>query len=141
MDIYVQRPVITLEFACEMLKAALAKANELEKLVSIAIVDEGGNLVAFNRMTGAVHSSSKVAIDKAFTAACTRISTHKWFETLETDAPLRLGAAAGMERLITFGGGQPIIADGHVIGGIGVSGAHWAGDTEIGSAALNLLMA
>jgi len=43
-----------------------------------------------------------------------------------------------VERLVVFGGGQPIKVDGKVVGAIGVSGGHWTGDTEIGTEALKL---
>ena len=138
-SVAVQKQTIALGFAQRMIDRALQHAKKIEKNVSIAIVDESGVLLAFARMDQANPSSVKIALDKAYTAATTRIATHKWFEILETDAPLRAGAAIGVERLIVFGGGQPIMLGGECIGGIGVSGSHWTGDTEIGSEALSLL--
>jgi len=137
--ISVQKQTISIAYAQKMVAKALEHAEKIEKNVSVAIVDESGFLVAFGRRDKANPSSVKIAIDKAFTAATTRIATHKWFEIIENDAPLRAGAAIGVERLIVFGGGQPIMIDGECIGAIGVSGGHWTGDTEIGSEALKLV--
>lgn len=140
-DVVVQKAVISRQYAEKMINRALERAAELEKNVAIAVVDDGGYLIAFARMDAANPSSVKIAIDKAFTAATTRIATHKWFEIIENDAPLRAGAAIGVERLIVFGGGQPILYKGMHVGAIGVSGGHWTGDTDIGSAALGILEA
>lgn len=138
-EVVIRKAQISREYATKMVERALERAKELEKNVSIAVVDDGGYLVAFARMDAANPSSVKIALDKAFTAATTRIATHKWFEIIENDAPLRAGAAIGVERLIVFGGGQPILHEGAVVGAIGVSGGHWTGDTDIGSAALGIL--
>ncbi|MES2534254.1 MAG: heme-binding protein [Pseudomonadota bacterium] len=140
-NVVVQKAVISLEYADKMIKRALERAVELEKNVAIAVVDDGGYLIAFARMDDANPSTVKIALDKAFTAATTRIATHKWFDIIENDAPLRAGAAIGVERLIVFGGGQPIMHEGMHVGAIGVSGGHWTGDTDIGSAALAILEA
>jgi hypothetical protein len=55
---------------------------------------------------------------------------------IKHDPPLALGAPAQIDRLITFGGGIPITADGHLIGGIGVCGGHWSDDIKIAQAGL-----
>jgi uncharacterized protein GlcG (DUF336 family) len=135
----IPKATISRVFAQEMVETALQHAETLGKSVSIAVVDDGGFLIAFGRADTASASSVQIAIDKAYTAAVTRIATHIWQETVENDLPLRYGAAVGVDRLITFGGGQPIVVDGAVVGAIGSSGGHWTGDTEITSAALALL--
>ncbi|WP_125132931.1 heme-binding protein [Microbacterium sp. 10M-3C3] len=140
-DLTRPKAVITRAAARRLVDTALDHARELGKHVSIAVVDDGGFLIAFGRDDEANPSSVQIAIDKAYTAAVTRIATHQWQKTVEEDLPLRYGAAVGVERLITFGGGQPIVIGGTVVGGIGSSGAHWTGDTEITSAALRSLEA
>ena len=47
-----------------------------------------------------------------------------------------MGAPAGVDRLIVFGGGYPILIDNAVVGGIGVSGGHWSQDMDVAEAAL-----
>jgi hypothetical protein len=57
----------------------------------------------------------------------------------DVGVPLATGAPTGIDRLITFGGGIPITTDGHLIGGIGVSGGHWTDDMKIAEAGLTAL--
>ncbi|MEQ3552741.1 heme-binding protein [Pseudonocardia nematodicida] len=135
----VVKPTLSLDGARTAVDAALAHARALGVHVAVAVLDEAGHLLAFVRMDGAPYSTIQVATDKAYTAASTRKSTADWFETLQEDAPLRAGAVVGTDRLIVFGGGQPIEWDGVVVGAIGVSGSHWTNDTEIGSAGIAAL--
>jgi uncharacterized protein GlcG (DUF336 family) len=139
-DITLTKPkaVVSLEAAEELVRRALAHGEKLGKKVAIAVVDDGGFLVAFGRMDGANPAAAQIAIDKAYTAAVSHIATHKWQEIMKDDEPLRIGAPPAVHRLVVFGGGQPIVVDGQVVGAIGSSGAHWTGDTEIGSEALKL---
>jgi len=139
MEHLIPKATISRAFAQQMIEAALEHAATLGKDVSIAVVDDGGFLIAFGRADTANASSVQIAIDKAYTAAVTRIATHDWQATMEADLPLRYGAPAAVDRLVTFGGGQPIVVDGMVVGGIGSSGAHWTGDREITTVALSLL--
>lgn len=132
------KPVVTREAAEELVRRAMAHAAKIGKAVSVAVVDDGGFLMAFGRMDAANPASAQIAIDKAYTAAVSHVATHKWQEIMKQDEPLRIGAPTGVERLIVFGGGQPIVIDGQVAGGIGSSGGHWTGDTEIGTEALKL---
>jgi len=139
-DITLTRPkaVVSLEAAEELVRRALAHGEKLGKKVAIAVVDDGGFLVAFGRMDGTNPAAAQIAIDKAYTAAVSHVATHKWQEIMANDEPLRIGAPPGVHRLIVFGGGQPIVVDGQVVGAIGSSGGHWTGDTEIGTEALKL---
>lgn len=132
------KAVVTLEAAQELVRRALAHAEKIEKNVAIAVVDDSGFLIAFGRMDAANPAAAQIAIDKAYTAAVSHVATHKWQQIMQDDKPLRIGAPAGVDRLIVFGGGQPIVVDGQVVGAIGSSGAHWTGDTEIGAEALKL---
>lgn len=127
---------ISAQAALDLIDVARSHAEKLGKHVSIAVVDDGGFLVAFTRMDGANPSSVQIATDKAYTASTTRVATHKWFEIVTTDEQLKVGAATGVDRMIVFGGGQPIVHEGRFLGAIGVSGGHWTGDREIGSVAL-----
>jgi uncharacterized protein GlcG (DUF336 family) len=135
-NISIQKYAVSVDGALSLIDVARKHAEALGKHVSIAVVDDSGFLVAFARMDGANPSSVQIATDKAYTAATTRIATHRWFEIVTTDEQLKVGAATGVDRMIVFGGGQPIMHDEHCIGAIGVSGGHWTGDREIGSVAL-----
>jgi len=132
------KSVVTLAAAEELVRRALAHGEKIGKTVAAAVVDDGGFLIAFGRMDAANPAAAKIAIDKAYTAAVSHIATHQWQQIMKDDEPLRIGAPSAVERLVVFGGGQPIKVDGKVVGAIGVSGGHWTGDTEIGTEALKL---
>jgi len=132
------KSVVALAAAEELVRRALAHAEKIGKTVAVAVVDDGGFLIAFGRMDAAAPAAAKIAIDKAYTAAVSHIATHQWQQIMKDDEPLRIGAPSAVERLVVFGGGQPIKVDGKVVGAIGVSGGHWTGDTEIGTEALKL---
>jgi uncharacterized protein GlcG (DUF336 family) len=81
----------------------------------------------------------QVAQDKAYTAAGFGLSTDGWFDFIKDDPPLAAGAAAGIERLVIFGGGYPITSGDKTVGGIGVSGGHYKEDMEVAQAGLKAL--
>lgn len=130
---------ISLEEAQAAIKAAIAKATEINTLMDIAVVDAGGNLKAFARMDSAWLGSIDIAIRKA--------KTSRWFN-LPTGAIGKLSQPGGplynIEHsnggLITFPGGL-VIKDGDaVIGAIGVSGSTVESDNvvaEAGAAAVS----
>ncbi len=122
--------------AHRMIEAAERKAAEMGHAFVIAVVDESGVLKAFSRMDGAALMSVQIAQDKAYTAAGFGISTDGWHDFIKDDAPLAHGAVGGIDRLVVFGGGYPIVLDGQIIGGVGVSGGHYTQDMEIARAAL-----
>jgi len=115
--------------------AAIAKSIEMNKAMSIAIVDDAGVLKAFERMDNASQVSIDIAQNKAFTSVSTRLPTHVWHEFIKDDPPL-LHGIVHTPRLIIFGGGFPITESGQVIGAIGVSGGHYSEDIEVAKAAL-----
>ncbi|KAB1910180.1 heme-binding protein [Micromonospora tulbaghiae] len=128
---------VTIDAAQRILAAAVAKAEQMALPCVIAVVDESGVLKAFARMDGAALLSVQVAQDKAYTAAGFGMPTDGWYDFIKDDAPLATGAPAGIDRLVVFGGGYPITADGAVIGGIGVSGGHYTQDMEVARAGLD----
>jgi uncharacterized protein GlcG (DUF336 family) len=130
------RPSVSSELARAMLDAAERKAAEMGHPFVVAIVDDSGVLKAFSRMDGAALLSVQIAQDKAYTAAGFGLSTDGWHEFVKDDPPLAMGAAAGIDRLIVFGGGFPITIDGKVVGAIGVSGGHYTQDMDVARAGL-----
>jgi glc operon protein GlcG len=105
----------------------------------VVVVDDAGHLTAMVRMDGCSPLNVKVAIDKAFTAAGLGMSTSDWYDFIQTEPALEAGAAAGIERMIIFGGGLPIRWGDQVIGGLGVAGGRPSQDVEIGQAGLAAL--
>jgi uncharacterized protein GlcG (DUF336 family) len=127
---------VTLASAQRMVDAALAEAQRRSLLVSAAVVDAGGHLVAFGRMDGAEIAGPVLAVDKAYTAVANRIATSE-LATLAAPGGELFGIHAnGGGRFVIFGGGVPITVDGVVVGGVGVSGASAAEDEACALAAL-----
>ncbi|MFM1919196.1 MAG: hypothetical protein RLZZ303_830 [Candidatus Hydrogenedentota bacterium] len=121
------------------LAAAMAKAEEIDTKMDIAIVDAGGNLKAFMRMDGAWLGSIDISIKKAKTARFFDMPTGAIGELSQPGGPL-YGIEHSNDGLITFPGGVPLKnADGVIIGAIGVSGSTVENDhtvAEAGAAAL-----
>ena len=102
-----------------MLAAGEKEAEKLGVPMSMAIGDAAGNLIAFSRMDDAALFSISIAMDKAFTAVFGKMPTGSFADFY------RMGELVPLffhKRWITFPGGFPIIKDGMLLGGIGVSG-------------------
>ncbi|RKT35039.1 uncharacterized protein GlcG (DUF336 family) [Roseovarius halotolerans] len=128
---------LDLEDARSLLKGAREKATEIGVPMCIAITDESGNLVAFERMDGGKVTSITIAIDKSYTASGAKKATHEYGEASQPGAPAYgIGSAIG-GRLMVVGGGLPVIVDGEVVGGIGVSSGTPAQDREVAQAGLD----
>lgn len=134
MQVAVQMPGISAEAAATAVQAAVAHAEAKGWKINAAVVDRGGNLMAFLRMPGAFLHSIEIAIDKAYTAASFGFSTKDWMPAIRHDEGMKFGFSA-RPRLIVFGGGLPI-GQKDWIGGIGVSGASEAEDEECARAGL-----
>lgn len=104
-----------------LIDGARDKANEIGIPMCIAIVDESGNLVAFERMNGGKVTSITVAQDKAFTAAAAKKATHEYNEVC-VPGNLAFGIHTMLGgRISVVGGGLPVIVEDEVVGGIGLS--------------------
>lgn len=113
-----------------ILHAAEKEAARIGVPQCIAVVDEGGHLLAFSRMDGARVGSIPIAVTKAVSAATRKRPT---IEEGGGDAmtSVRLALAAGEGHLTGIGGGIPIVVDGQVIGAIGVSSGHYTEDIAV----------
>jgi uncharacterized protein GlcG (DUF336 family) len=126
--------VVGVTVAAAAIDAASRAATDLGVAVSIAVVDGGGNLVAFSRMDGAEIAGPTLAVDKAYTAVANRIATHELAVQAAPGGPLfGLHSSAG-GRFVIFGGGVPIVDREVVVGGVGVSGAAVEQDTACAQA-------
>ena len=115
------------------LDAAIGAANSLGVPVCIAVSDRAGHLVAYARMDGAPLLSGEIAQDKAYTVAAFGLPTHEWFDLIKDELSLLHGIVK-TDRLIVFGGGVPIHADGDLVGAVGVSGGSADQDRQIAEA-------
>ncbi|WP_127753306.1 heme-binding protein [Devosia sp. 1566] len=120
-----------------ILAGARAKAESIGVPMCIAVTDESGNLIAFERMDGGKITSITIAIDKSFTASAAKKATHEYGAASQPGAPAYgIGSAIG-GRLMVVGGGLPVLVDGAVVGGIGVSSGTPAQDTEVAQAGID----
>jgi uncharacterized protein GlcG (DUF336 family) len=127
---------VDLETALRMIGAAHAEATRRSVLVSAAVVDAGGHLIAFGRMDGAEIAGPVLAVDKAYTATANSTSTAELAVLAAPGGELFGLQANGNGRFVIFGGGVPITIDGTVVGGVGVSGAAVADDCACADAAV-----
>lgn len=97
-----------------------------------AVVEPSGELVAFARMDDVPYASIQLAQQKARTAARLRISTAEMEKRVQGGRSVLLSS----DEVIAIGGGVPIVANGRVIGALGVSGGTAAEDDAIAVAAL-----
>jgi uncharacterized protein GlcG (DUF336 family) len=126
---------IGLEQVEQVVHAALDKAEEMKVKMNIAVVDAGGNLKGFARMDGAWLGSIDISIKKAKTSRYFDMNTGDIGKLSQPGQPLyQIEVSNG--GLITFPGGIPLkLADGTVIGAIGVSGSTVENDHAVAAAA------
>jgi uncharacterized protein GlcG (DUF336 family) len=126
---------------CDIIvNAAVEKAKELKQIVSIAVVDSGGHLMAFKRMTNGRTHNTLIAQTKARSAALTTAATGKTARDgseIPDHQVLAQTLAVGPGWFISIEGGVPITAEGQCIGAVGVSGAPSAVDRQIGQAGID----
>jgi glc operon protein GlcG len=121
-----------------IIHAAEKKAAAIGVPMCIAVVDAGGNLVAFTRMDGARVASVQIAMTKARSAATRRRPTADEMGDDPIHA-LRIAHASGS--LVTaMKGGLPIVVDGQVIGGVGASNGTGDQDLEVVQAGIDALL-
>jgi uncharacterized protein GlcG (DUF336 family) len=113
---------VTLDVALHVIASARRTAEAIGVPMNIAVVDEGNNLVAFERMDGAWLGSIDIAQGKAYTARAFDMSTKDLAPLCQPGQSLFGIHASNGGRLIVFPGGIPLQRDGEVVGAIGVSG-------------------
>ena len=126
---------------CDIIvNAAIEKAKELKQIVSICVVDAGGHLMAFKRMTNGRTHNTMIAQTKARSAALTTAATGKIGRDgseIPDHQVLAQTLAVGPGWFISIEGGIPISIDGQCIGAVGVSGAPSAVDRQVGQAGID----
>jgi uncharacterized protein GlcG (DUF336 family) len=126
--------MVTLERARKVIAAAEKKAAEIGQPMNIAVVDHGGNLVAFERMEGAWLGSIDIAINKAYTARAFDISTKELAKLSQPDDEFFGIHVSNGGRIMIFAGGIPLKQDGKVVGAVGVSGGMGKQDQAVAEA-------
>jgi len=132
-------PPISLEQAQAVIQAAVAEAKKQNWKMNVAVDDSGGNLVAFQRMDGAMLASIQIAEHKARAAVTFRRPTKVFEDGVQL---MHLNYLLAFDGIIASRGGIPLIDRGVIIGAIGCSGGTDSQDeivSKAGAAVINQL--
>ena len=130
---------INLETAKKVAAAAVAEVKKNNWTMAVAIVDTAGDLVYFEKLDGTQTGSVRVAMDKARSAALFKRPTKAWQDVLAAGGDgLRV---LGISGAVPVEGGLPLLADGKIVGAIGVSGGSSAQDGVAAKAGADSLAA
>lgn len=117
-------------------EACRAAALLIKVPMAIALVDAEGGLLWFSRMDGTLPVSTELAVSKAYTSAILRMPTHELGPLAQPGASL-YGIQNGHDgKIVLFGGGYPLLAQGRVIGALGISGGTVEEDMRVAQSAL-----
>lgn len=130
-------PTFDLATMKKMAEAAEKKAAEIKVPMVFAVVDDGGNLVYFERMPGALLASIDIAQNKAFSAVSLKMPTSELAKHSQPGASLYGVHTTNNGRIVIFGGGYPFYVGDEIVGGIGVSGGSVEEDMSVATAALD----
>ena len=130
------KPCLTLDDARRIAAAAEAEALANKWAVCIAVVDDGGHLLWLHRLDGAAPISAQIAPNKARTAALGRRES-RVYEEMINQGRMSFLSAPGLEAMLE--GGVPIVAGGHCVGAVGVSGVKSTEDAQIARAGIAAL--
>ena len=122
---------IGLAAARRIIAAAEKKAEEIGQPMNVAVVDEGGNLVAFERMENAWLGSIDISQKKAWTSRAFDITTKDLGANSQSGDQFFGIHASNGGKVMIFAGGVPIKENGKVVGAVGVSGGSGAQDQEV----------
>ena len=112
--------VMNLERASALIQAVEARALSEGKSAVVAVVNAEGNPVAVHVMDGAFLVSYEVAVKKAYTAVAVKMSTMELSKLVQPGGTFY--GLQNLDKIVTFGGGIPLVVDGVIVGGLGVSG-------------------
>ncbi|MEH7886081.1 heme-binding protein [Bacillus sp. JJ1609] len=130
--------IITLDIAKKLIKGAERRARALGISEVIAIVDEGGNLIACHRMNDAWIASIEIAQNKAWTSVSLKMPTLNLARLAVPNAELYGINTTNHGRIVIFGGGIPLVLEGRVIGAVGASGSTVENDVEVAKSAVQV---
>jgi glc operon protein GlcG len=126
----VEKKTLTLKGAESVIAAAKAEAQKIQAPGGvIAVVDDGGNLMALERLDGTFSAGANISIGKARTAVMFKKPT-RFFEELINSSGKGRTVMTALENFTPLIGGIPVTVDGQIVGGVGVSGAASADQDE-----------
>jgi uncharacterized protein GlcG (DUF336 family) len=127
---------LTLAVARRTVAAVLAEAEAMGVPLSVAVVDAGDQLVAFERMDGADLVGITLARDKAFSALLNRMPTRDIAAVAQPGTEFYGYDSLAGGRMVIFAGGMPLERDGVLVGAVGVSGGSAEQDQRAADAAV-----
>jgi uncharacterized protein GlcG (DUF336 family) len=127
---------LSIQEAKLLVDGAVEKSNAMGIPMCIAVCDESGHLIAFDRMDGGKISSISIAIDKAFTGAVARNGTHVYNQLCQPGQPTFGIHVTNGGHFSIIGGGLPVWVGGAIVGGIGISSGTAVQDLEVAEAAI-----
>ena len=122
---------MTLELANALIEKVKAFAQEIGVQAVIAVSDKAGRPVAVQCMDDAYIASFDIALNKTFTSASLKMSTEQLSHLSQPGQSLYGIQFTNAGKIVIFGGGEPLEADGKIIGALGVSGGTAEQDTKI----------
>ena len=131
--------MLTLENARRIIAAAQKKAQEIGQPMNVAVVDAGGNLLAFERMEKAWLGSIDISIKKAWTSRAFDITTKDLGSNSQSGDQFFGIHASNDGKVMIFAGGIPLKQNGEVVGAIGVSGGLGKQDQAVAEAGAAVL--
>lgn len=125
------RKCVTLEVARKLIRKVEEKAAEMGVKAVVAIADLSGRIIAVECMDDSYIASYDVAVNKAFTCVSLKMSTKTLSTLSQPGQPLYGIQFTNNGKIVIFGGGEPLMVDGEVVGALGVSGGSEPQDTEL----------
>lgn len=122
---------MSLALANALIERVKAKASEMGVSVVVAVSDQSGRPVAVQCMDGAYIASFDIAVNKTYTSASLKMSTEQLSRLSQPGQDLYGVQFTNNGKIVIFGGGELLEADGKIIGALGVSGGSAAQDTAI----------
>src|ERR1700721_778180 len=126
--------MIKLEDARRIIAAAEKKAEQIGQPMNVAVVDEGGNLIAFERMANPWLGSIDIAQKKAWTSRAFDITTKDLGANSQSGDQFFGIHASNNGKVMIFGGGVPLKEEGKIVGEIGISGGSGEQDHAVAEA-------
>lgn len=130
---------LTLNMASQLAQAAEKHSEEIGLPIVFSVVDEGGNMMLLHRMEGSLLGSIDISENKAYSAVALQMPTHELSTITQPHTELYGIQATNDNKIVTFGGGYPLIINDQIIGGIGVSGGTVEQDMQIDLHALSII--
>ena len=128
-------PGLSLADARAALDAGLAEADAIGQPMNVAVVDDGGHLLAFARQDGAIRASIDISQRKALTSVLMNAPTAALMPLVQPGAEL-YGLEHTAGGMVIFGGGIPVYRDGVLVGAVGVSAGSVEQDVRVAEAAV-----